>query len=212
MTIRLYLSLLFLLLTGLAACGSGSVPTPAPASLAAPSTQFAELPAPPDPALPAPPATADEELLTGPGEGQPDVYVPLAPIAKAELAAFLKTTPAQLNRLNPGLPDPIPGDALLTVPLDYLTGEGESLASVAEQTGLAETILRWANPEIDSQAALPPETRLLMPRLFVVYQPTGLGEIAALLQSSPERVLAFNPEWAGIDPIAAETVLIVPFK
>lgn len=212
MTIRLFLSLLFLLMAGLAACGSGSVPTPAPASLAAPSTQSADLPAPPDPAIPAPPATADEELLTGPGQGQPDVYVPLSPISKAELAAFLKTTPAQLDRLNPGLPDPIPADTLLTVPLDYRTGEGESLASVAEQTGVDETILRWANPSVDPQTVLPAETRLLMPRLFVVYQPTGLGEIAAVLQSSPERVLAFNPEWAGRDPIPAGTVLVVPFQ
>lgn len=186
MRFRLHLPFFLLLIIALVGCGSASVPTPVPASLTAPSTQSADLPAPPDPAIPTPPATADEELLTGPGEGTPDVYVPLTPIAKAELAAFLKTTPAQLERLNPGLSDPVPADTLLTVPLDYITGEGETLASVAADTGLDEGILRRANRSLDPQASLPPDSRLLMPRLFVVYQSTPLAEIAGILQVTSE--------------------------
>ncbi len=208
MTIRLHLLLLFLLVTALTACPGEPVPTPAPAPLAAPA---AELPAPPDPAIPTPPVTADEELLTGPGEGTPDVYVPLTPIAKTELAAFLKTTPSQLERLNPGLPDPVPGDTLLTVPLDYITGEGETLASVAGATGLAESILRRANRSLDPQATLPPDTRLRMPRLFVVYRPMPLDDIAELLEKSPDDLRAFNPELAGVETVAAGNVLVVPF-
>lgn len=169
-------------------------------------------PATPDPTIPTPSLTQREELLTGPGEGNPDSYVPLSPITVADLAAFLRTTPGQLERLNPGLIDPIPAGTLLSVPLDYMTGEGESLISVAEATGLNETVLRWANPATDPQTVLPPDTRLLMPRLFVVYQPMSLAEIAATVRSSPERVRAFNPEWTGIDPIPAGSVLVVPFQ
>lgn len=209
MTFRLHLPFFLLLIVALAGCGAASVPTPAPES--APSTQSAELPAPPDPAIPTPPDTADEELLTGPGEGEPDVYVPLTSVAKTELAAFLKTTPAQLDRLNPGLPDIVPADTLLTVPLDYITGEGETLASVAEATGLDESIVRLANRSVDPQASLPADTRLLMPRLFVVYQPTPFVEIARTLQVAPETLRSFNPQRAGVETVAAGSVLVVPF-
>ena len=208
MRLRLPLPLFLLMLIALTGCGSAPVSTHAPA----PSTQSAALPAPPDSAIPTPPDTADEELLTGPGEGTPDVYVARAALAKADLAAFLKTTTTQLERLNPNLPDPIPADTLLTVPLDYITGEGETLDAVAARTGLAAAILRLANPTVGSQAILPAATRLLMPRLFVVYQPTPLAEIAALLTTTPETLLAFNPEWAGVETIPADGVLVVPFK
>ena len=208
MAIRRPLPFFLLLLIALTGCGSAPVATPAPA----PSTQSAALPAPADAAIPTPPDTADEELLTGPGEGTPDVYVARAALAKADLAAFLKTTTTQLERLNPNLPDPIPADTLLTVPLDYITGEGETLDAVAARTGLAAAILRLANPTVGSQAILPAATRLLMPRLFVVYQPTPLAEIAALLTTTPETLLAFNPEWAGVETIPADGVLVVPFK
>lgn len=212
MTFRMHLLFFLLLIVALAGCRSAAVPTPAPASQSAPPTQSANLPAPPDPAIPTPPDTPNEELLTGPGEGAPDVYVPLTPVAKTELAAFLKTTPAQLDRLNPGLPDPIPADTLLTVPLDYITGEGETLASVAEATGLDESLLRRANRSVDPQASLPADTRLLMPRLFVVYQPTPLAEIAEILQVAPDTLRSFNPELAGVETVAAGSVLVVPFK
>ena len=208
MRLRLPLPLFLLMLIALTGCGSAPVSTHAPA----PSTQSAALPAPPDSAIPTPPDTADEELLTGPGEGTPDVYVARAALAKTELAVFLKTTPAQLDRLNPELPDPIPADTLLTVPLDYITGEGETLAAVAAQTGLAETILRRANPTVGAQAILPTATRLLMPRLFVVYQSTPLNEITALLKTTPETLLTFNPEWVGVERIPADSVLVVPFE
>ena len=220
MTFRLHLPFFLLLIIALAGCGSASVPTPAPASapapattsLAATSTQAADLLAPPDPAIPTPPDTADEELLTGPGVGTPDVYVPLLPIAKAELAAFLKTTPRQLDRLNPGLPDPIPADTLLTVPLDYITEKGETLASVAALVGLNESILRRANRSLVSQDALSPGTRLLIPRLFVVYRPTPLDDIAELLKKRPEDLRDFNPELAGIETVAAGNGLVVPLQ
>ena len=208
MTIRLQLPFFLLLAIALAGCGAASVPTPAPA----PSTQSAALPATPDATIPTPPDTAAEELLTGPGVGPPDVYVARATLAKADLAAFLKTTPSQLERLNPELPDPIPADTLLTVPLDYITGEGETLDAVAARTGLAEAILRLANPTVGSQAILPTATRLLMPRLLVIYQPTPLEEIVALLKTTPETLLAFNPEWAGVVTIPADSVLVVPFE
>ncbi|MBX3050360.1 MAG: hypothetical protein KF753_02730 [Caldilineaceae bacterium] len=209
MIIRIHLSFLLLIVTMLTACAGEPVSTPAPASLSAPVT---ELPAPPDPVIPTPPATADEELLTGPGEGTPDVYVPLAPISKAELAAFLKTTPSQLDRLNPGLPDPVPADTLLTVPLDYITDGSETLASVAAATGLDEAILHQANRSLDPQTPLPPDTRLRMPRLFVVYRPTPLDDIAELLAKTPEDLRTFNPELAGTETVAAGTVLVVPFQ
>ena len=122
------------------------------------------------------------------------------------------TTPAQLERLNPGLPDPVPADRLLTVPLDYITGDGETLTSVAVATGLDESILRRANRSVDPQASLPPDSRLLMPRLFVVYRPTSLDDIAELLMMTPEDLRAFNPELVGTEMVVARKVLVVPFQ
>lgn len=210
----LYPLLFLLLIIALAGCEAAPVPTPAPAaaSQAAPSTQSADLPAPPDPAIPTPGDTPAEELLTGPGQGPPDVYVAPVETTMRVLAAFLRTSVAQLERLNPDLPDPVAGNTLVTVPLDYITAEGETLADVAEATGLDEQIVRRANPKLGEQDILDAETRLLMPRLYIVYEATSLETIAEDIGVAPGTLLSFNPEWSGIDPLPADAVLVVPFN
>lgn len=182
---------------------------PGPASPTAAATL--EVPAAPDPSIPTPALTQSEELLTGPGEGPPDVFVVREETPVEELAAFLRTTPAQIVRVNPDLPDPVQADTLLTVPLDYVTGEGESLASVAEDTGLPEQILAWANPDEAVLSELSVETRLLMPRLYIVYSETPLTAIAEELGMQPTTLLRFNPTFQETSIVQPGEVLVVPF-
>ena len=105
-------------------CGAGCLwwttpepqpaPTPEPQSTPAPTAA-----ATPSPLLATPQVTSAEEPLQGKIPDIPNVFVVGARQSKAALAAFLKTTPDQLDWVNPGLPDPVAPGTLVVIPPVY---------------------------------------------------------------------------------------------
>ena len=73
----------------------------------------------------------------------------------------------QLERVNPGLPDPIPSGTLVAIPFDYFVTETKPFAGIAVETGLSKEVLFAYNPALRSQENLAQGTRLIMPRLYV---------------------------------------------
>jgi len=164
--------------------------------------------APPDPML----ATPQAVLAEGPLGSIPDIPTILivsSRQSKAALAAFIKTTPEQLDWVNPGLPDPIVPGTLIVIPPIYRS-PGETLAAVAQKTGLPEEVLRAANPRLGNEEIVAAGKVLAMPALYIVPADTLLSSTAQTLETSNEALLSANPALANRDEIRAGTVLIVP--
>lgn len=164
--------------------------------------------APPDPAVATPQAVLAEAPL-GAIPDIPSVLIVSSRQSKVALAAFLKTTPEQLDWVNPGLPDPIIPGTLIVIPPIYRS-EGEPLASVAEKTGLSEEVLRAANPRLGDADTVADGAVLAMPALYIVPADTLLSSTAQTLETSNEALLSANPELADSEEIRAGTVLVVP--
>lgn len=195
---RSYLSFALILL--LAACGNGATSAPTPAQTAI---------ATPDPLL----ATPQPVLADGPLQGQipeiPNIFIVPARQSKPALAAFLKTTPEQLDWVNPGLADPIAPGTLVVIPPIYRMA-GETLSEVSQKTGLSEELLRAANPKFVEGETSSTGTDLAVPALYIVPQDTLLSSMAVTLATSSEALLSANPELADHDEIMAGTILVVP--
>jgi len=191
---RLYRSLVLIVL--LAACGNGATREPAQIAIATP-----------DPLL----ATPQPVLAEGPLQGQipeiPNIFIVPSRQSKPALAAFLKTTPEQLDWVNPGLADPIAPGTLVLIPAVYRTS-GETLSEVSQKTGLSEDLLRAANPNLKAGETLEGKV-LAVPALYIVPADTLLTSTAATLATSSEALLSANPELAAREEIVAGTVLVV---
>ena len=123
--------------------------------------------------------------------------------------AFLKTTPDQLDGVNPGLPDPVAPGTLVVIPPVY-RASGETLSDISKKTGLAEDLLRAANPQLGGKTILPEGTVLAVPALYVVTEDTLLSSAAQRLATSDQALLSANPQLAGQKAITAGTLLVVP--
>ena len=156
------------------------------------------------------PAPTAEPLL-GKIPDIPNVFIVAARQSKASLATFLKTTPAQLDWVNPGLPDSVTPGTLVVVPPIYRTS-GETLSEVSQKTGLPERQLRAANPQLGGIQALPSGTVLAVPALFIVPENMPLSGAANRLETTRDALLSANPELAGREEIAAGRVLVVPLE
>jgi LysM repeat protein len=194
--------ILVLCLALLAGCEAQPMPTPIAEAIPTVS--------PPEPILATPQLTLAEEPLKGVIPDIPDVFVVPHRQPKRALAAYLKTTPEQLDWVNPGLPDPVLPGTLIVIPPIYRTVQGETLADVAQKTGLPEEVLLTANPGRGTQEALADGTILAVPRLAIVPADTLLSATADVLQVDMEALLSANPELAGQEQIRAGSVLVVP--
>jgi len=198
---RLYLAFVLVALhLLLAACGDGTTSEPPPAQTAI---------ATPDPLLATPHPMLAEEPLQGQIPEIPNIFIVPARQSKPALAAFLKTTPDQLDWVNPGLADSIDPGTLVVIPPIYRMA-GETLSEVAQKTGLSEDLLRAANPKFIEGATPITGTVLAVPALYIVPADTLLSSTAATLATSSAALLSANPELANRDEILAGTVLVVP--
>ena len=180
----------------LAACGVTTpepqpAPTPEPQSTPAPTAAATS-----SPLLATPQVASAEEPLQGKIPDIPNVFVVGARQSKAALAAFLKTTPDQLDWVNPGLPDPVAPGTLVVIPPIY-RASGETLSDVSQKTGLPEDLLRAANPQLGGETVLPEGTMLAVPALYIVPEDTLLSSTAQTLATSDEALLSANPQLAG---------------
>ena len=185
----------------LAACGGKTPeqqPKPTPTSAATAS-----------PLLATPQKAAAEEPLQGQIPDVPNVFIVGARQSKAALASFLKTTPDQLDGVNPGLPDPVTPGTLVVIPPVY-RASGETLSDISKKTGLAEDMLRAANPQLGGKTVLPEGTVLAVPALYIVTEDTLLSSAAQRLATSDQALLSANPQLAGQKAITAGMLLVVP--
>jgi hypothetical protein len=207
---RPYLSLILVaFIAVLAACGvttPESQPTSTPEPQAAPASIAA---APPSSLLATPQKASAEEPLRGQIPDIPNVLVVAARQSKAALATFLRTTPQQLDWVNPGLPDPVAPGTLVVIPPIY-RASGETLSDISQKTGLPEDLLRAANPHLGGETVLPERTMLAVPALYIVPEDSLLSSTAQRLATSDEALLSANPQLAGQQELVAGTLLVVP--
>lgn len=159
--------------------------------------------------LATPQMASAEEPLQGQIPDIPNVFVVAARQSKSALAAFLKTTPDQLDWVNPGLPDPVAPGTLVVIPPVYRTS-GETLSDISKKTGLPEDLLRAANPQLGGKTVLPAGTVLAVPALYIVPEDTLLSSAAQRLETSDEALLSANPQLAGQKALTAGTLLVAP--
>ena len=162
----------------------------------------------PDLALATPQAVLAEGPLGAIAE-IPNVLIVSSRQSKVALAAFIKTTPEQLDWVNPGLPDPIVPGTLIVIPPIYRSS-GETLSAVAQKTGLPEEVLRAANPKLGNEETVAAGKLLAMPALYIVPADTLLSSTVQTLETSNEALLSANPGLANSEEIRAGTVLVVP--
>jgi LysM repeat protein len=183
----------------LTACGDNPV-TPPQATPAIVAT--------PDPRLATPVTVLADEPLQGAIPEIPSIFIVPSRQPKVALATFLKTTVEQLDYVNPGLPDPVVPGTLVAIPLTYRPA-GETLAEVAQKTGVPEATLRAANPKLAEGEAL--EGKILaMPAIYIVPADTLLSSTVDTLQTSQDALLSANPELSDQEEIRQGTVLVVP--
>ncbi len=140
----------------------------------------------------------------------PETWIVPALQPKQVLASYLKTTVEQLDWVNPGLADPVAPGTMIAIPPGYRVSAGESLSSIATNTGLPADMLQAANPKLSATGELSPGTVLAMPPIMVMQETTSLAAAAASLDASGAALLSANPDLAGSDAIEAGTVLILP--
>jgi phage tail protein X len=174
------------------------------------ATPPAETVAPPLPGIEAPPLVSAEGPLQGGTVEIPEIWIVPSLQSKQALAAFLKTTVEQLDWVNPGLEDRVPPGTLIAIPASYRVSAGETLSAISAATGLAEDLLRAANPKLAADGLLPAGTILSMPAVVVMPEATLLGAAAESLNVSQGALLSANPELAGTEAIVAGTVLVLP--
>ena len=189
--------------TLLLGCGRGGT-SPPPSPAVSPTPLVAT-----NPLLPTPQIAQFEEPLQG-APKYPDVFLLPSPQKKSDVASFLKTSVLQLDRANPGLPDPIPSGTLVAIPYDYLVTEPKLFASVAAETGLPQEMLFAYNPDLRNTENLPQGTRLLMPRLLIVSDETQFSAAAERLAVSQATLMQANPNLTGTEKLLPGTVLILP--
>jgi len=208
------LFVLFASITLIAACGGGSAKPPSPTqatvvtgSPVVPPTQITS--AAVNPLLSTPRPAPPKEPLQGQIPDVPNIFIVGARQSKVALAAFLKTTPDQLDWVNPGLPDPVAPGTLVVIPPVY-RASGETLSDISKKTGLAEDLLRAANPQLGGKTVLPEGTVLAVPALYIVTEDTLLSSAAQRLATSDQALLSANPQLAGQKAITAGMLLVVP--
>ena len=193
---------LLMFLSLLVACGGNATTQPQPVAPAV---------ATPDPLQATPQSVLAQEPLQGQIPDIPTVFIVTARQSKALLATFLKTTPDQLDWVNPDLPDPVTPGTLIVIPPIYRTS-GETLSAIAQKTGMPEKELRAANPKIGATETLTKGIVLAVPPIYVVPEDTLVSTAAAMLQTSDDVLLSANPQLREQDKILAGTVLVVPLK
>lgn len=199
-------SLLFVLTAG---CNAGGIPAGA-TQPDSPGVADAAAETKPAPTF-APPALTMEE---GPLAGIPDfpnILIVAARQSKADLATFLHTTPEQLSRVNPRLPDPVDAGTLVVIPPIY-RANGETLSDISTKTGISEDILLSANPNLDPNQLLGEGTILLVPSLYIVPEDTPLSSVVTIVGVQGEALLSANPGLSGDNVLSQGTVLIVPIE
>jgi LysM repeat protein len=140
----------------------------------------------------------------------PETWIVPALQPKQALAVYLKTTVEQLDWVNPGLTDPVAPGTLIAIPPSYRVSSGESLSSIATNTGLPADILQAANPKLSATGDLSPGTVLAVPPIIVMQEAVSLEAAAASLDASGDALLSANPDLANSSAIQAGTVLILP--
>lgn len=140
----------------------------------------------------------------------PETWIVPALQPKQMLAAYLKTTVEQLDWVNPGLVDPVAPGTLIAIPPSYRVSSGESLSSIATNTGLPADMLQAANPKLSATGELSPGTVLAVPPIIVMQEAVSLEAAAASLDASGAALLSANPDLANSGAIQAGTVLILP--
>ena len=116
----------------------------------------------------------------------------------------------QLDRVNPGLPDPVPPGTLVAIPFDYLMTEAKPLAGIAAETGLSKEMLFAYNPTLHNAENLLQGTRLLMPRLLIVSDETEFSATVEKLAVNQGALMQANPNLVGTEKLLSGTVLILP--
>jgi LysM repeat protein len=162
-----------------------------------------------NPLVPTPQAALAQEPFQG-APKYPDVYLLTAAQRKSDLASFLYTTVRDLDRVNPGVPDPIPSGTLVAIPYDYLVTQPKPFASIAAETGLSKEVLFTYNPVLRNTENLAQGTRLVMPRLLIVSDVTQLSAAVERLAVSRVALMQANPNLAGTEKLLSGTVLILP--
>lgn len=140
----------------------------------------------------------------------PETWIVPALQPKQALAVYLKTTVEQLDWVNPGLTDPVAPGTLIAIPPSYRVSSGESLSSIATNTGLPADILQAANPKLSATGDLSPGTVLAVPPIIVMQEAVSLEAAAASLDASGDALLSANPDLANSSAIQAGTVLVLP--
>lgn len=208
--------LIFLLLVSstISACarfGSfGAAPAASPAASPTTATPTRGAVATPIADLATPLPVGTEMPLQAAEVTAPETWVVPAMQPKEVLASYLKTTVEQLDWVNPGLPDLVPPGTLIAIPPSYRVSAGESLSSIATNTGLPADMLQAANPKLSATGELSPGTVLAVPSIMVMQETTSLEAAAASLDASGDALLSANPDLADSDAIQAGTVLILP--
>ena len=193
-----------LCLTVLTGCANGPPAPTRTATVVAPKPSDT-----PNPLLSTPQVAQQVEPFRG-APKHPDVFLLTSAQPKSNLATFLHTTVLQLERVNPGLPDPLPSGTLVAIPFDYFVTETKPFAGIAVETGLSKEVLFAYNPALRSQENLVQGTRLLMPRLLIVSGETRLSAAAERLVVKREALMRANPNLAGTERLLPGTVLILP--
>lgn len=175
-----------------------------------PAAPAATAVATPDPAIPqAPPITA-EGPLSGGAPDIPEIWIVPSSVSKTSLAEFLKTTVDQLDWANPGLSDLVVPGTLVVIPPVYHLSSTESIATIADATGLSPDAIQAANPKLAATSVLTEGTVLALPAVVVMPDNSTLTSAAAALNLSVDDLLSANPELAGHNTVDAGTVLVVP--
>lgn len=166
----------------------------------------------PDPILATPQTQLGRVELQGNIPEIPNVLVISSSQSKAALADYLRTTPVQLDWVNPTLDDPIPPDTLVVIPPIYRVTKNEELADISQATRFSEQLLLEFNPKLDAQETLRKGTILVMPSLYIVPENTLLSGAAETIQVNSEELLSANPNLDESKEIMEGTVLVVPPK
>jgi len=193
-----------LCLTVLTGCGNGPPAPTRTATVVAPKPSVT-----PNPLVPTPQAALVQEPFQG-APKYPDVFLLTSAQKKSDLSAFLYTTVRDLDRVNPGLPDPIPSGTLVAIPYDYLVTNPKPFASIAAETGLSKEVLFAYNPALRNVDNLAQGTRLLMPRLLIVSDETQLSAAVERLAVNRVALMQANPNLEGTEELLSGTVLILP--
>ncbi len=205
---------LLLLCSTIMGCFASGAPAAAPSTVptAEPTAApVAEQTVAPLSDLEPPPTVGAEGPLQGAAVEIPETWIVPALLSKGALASYLKTTPEQIDWINPGLVDPVAPGTLIAIPSSYRVSAGESLSSVAAATGLSEDVLRAANPKLSAGNSLPEGTVLAVPPVIVM-EATTLSAAATSLNLSGAQLLSVNPNLVGSSAIQTGTVLILPPK